>query len=155
MTTTSKTPATRGMRSTLSPGWYDPFQRLFRNNFMNPWDEDFPVLTTPSINISEEKDSFRVEMAAPGLKKDDFNIDVDGNVLTISCEKETDTGDLKDPKDYSRREYNYPSFSRSFTLPENADVDKVAARYNDGVLNLTIPKKPELQKNKTQKIRVQ
>lgn len=105
--------------------------------------------TIPSINISEEKDKYKVEVAAPGLKKEDLDIRVDGNLITISSEStesKTSTDNNKEGENYSRREYNYSSFSRSFTVPENADTEAVKAKYCDGVLCLNIPKKKHTDK---------
>ena len=133
--------------------WYRPLDRFFRNDFLNFWDGN--IDTVPSINISEEKGAYKIEMAAPGLKKEDFSIDVDRNMLTISCEKETEnkTGGEKD--NYSRREYNYTSFSRSLSLPENVDSTKITAKYNDGVLLLSVPKKEDGQQRLSKKIKVE
>lgn len=133
--------------------WSDPFNRFFRNDMMNLWNRD--IETVPSLNISEEKDKYKVELAAPGLKKEDFNIDVNGNLVTISSEKESETKDEKENGSYSRREYNYSSFSRSFTLPENTDTDSVKATYADGVLCLDIPKKKPSFENNSKKIKVE
>jgi HSP20 family protein len=83
-------------------------------------------------------------MAAPGLKKNDFNIDIEGNLLTISSEKE-DTREEKD-EPYTRKEYSYSSFSRSFTLPDEVNREKIDASYVDGVLHLILPKKDEAKK---------
>lgn len=135
-----------------------PWSRFLGNDFLDLWDGD-NVDTIPSINISEQKDHFEVEMAAPGMKKEDFNVDLNGNLLTISCEKEIETKDGKDDgkeekSKYSRREYNYSSFSRSFTLPETADAGKIDASYQDGILRLNIPKKPDAQKDRNQRIEV-
>src|SRR5688572_14518015 len=116
-----------GTKSSLRR-WNNPFDRFFRNDFMDMWNGDMAE-TIPSINFTEEKNNYKVEMAAPGLKKEDFNIDVDGNLVTISCEKESETKDTKENGNYSRREYNYSSFSRSFTIPENADASKISAKY--------------------------
>jgi HSP20 family protein len=151
-----------GRRSVLTP-WSNPFDRFFRNDFVDLWDDDFPS-TIPSINVAEENDHYRIEMAAPGLKKNDFNIDMDGNIITISCKKESTVedggnGDRKGNKDkkgnYTRREYNYSSFSRSFTLPENANPDKISAKYNEGILQLQVPKKEQTIKQNGKKIEVQ
>lgn len=102
------------------------------------------ALTIPSANIVENKDEYKISLAAPGFKKTDFNIDVNGNLLTISSEKE----ESKDEKDsrHTRREYNYSSFSRTFTMPDEVSKDKVEAVYEDGVLKLTLPKKEEAKK---------
>jgi HSP20 family protein len=131
----------------------NPIDRIFRSNF-DWWDGDTLEMTVPAINIQEDKKDYRIELAAPGLNKDDFQIDVEGNMMTISCEKETET---KEPKNdnYTRREYNYSTFTRSFTLPDNADTDKVSAKYADGVLNLTVPKKEGAQLEKGHKVKVQ
>jgi HSP20 family protein len=155
MTYLIKTPTQRGLRSNLSPSWNSPLSRFFGNDFLNLWDNDFPIITTPSLNIKEEKDQYKIELAAPGLKKEDFNIEVNQNVLTISSEKENESNDGKDGENYSRYEYNYSSFSRSITLPDVSDSSKIVAKYNDGILTLTVPKKPEAIKNKSQRIAIQ
>lgn len=97
--------------------------------------------TLPKVNIKENDDAFMVEMAAPGMKKGDFSIQLDNNVLTISSEKKEDNKDEKSR--YSRREFAYRSFQRAFTLPESADGQKIGAAYEDGILTITIPKKEE------------
>lgn len=130
--------------------WGRSVDRFLRNNFVDLWDG--PVETTPSINIREEKDKYIVDMAAPGLKKEDFRIDLEGHQLTISCEKEEESNDNRE--NFSRREYSYTSFSRSLTLPENADSEAVNAKYTDGILSLTIPKK-EVQREGAKNIRVE
>ena len=99
--------------------------------------------TIPAVNIRETKENFEVEMAAPGMKKSDFRIELDGNLLTINSEATNQTEE-KDGERYTRREFSYQSFQRSFTLPkEVVDSDKINARYEDGVLRLLIPKKEE------------
>lgn len=124
---------------------FGPWNRFLNDQFLDLWDGDV-IDTIPSMNVREEKDHFAVELAAPGLTKDDFQIDVEGNVLTISSQKETKTDEKDEAGKYSRREYNYSSFSRSFTLPESVDANKIDAKYKDGVLNLTIPKREEATK---------
>jgi len=123
----------------------------FFDDFLKPWNEWFDggsflgrTLTTPSVNIIENKEDFNLSLAVPGMKKEDFKIDVTGNLLTISCEKE----EKKEEKDvrYSRKEYNYSSFSRSFTMPEDVNYEKIDATYEDGVLKLSLPKKEEAKK---------
>ncbi len=141
-------------RSLRPSSWFSPAERFFRNDFLDLWDGD-NLNTIPSMNITEDKENYKVELAAPGLKKDDFNIDVEGNLITISCDKETETTESKDKNGYSRTEYNYSCFSRSSTLPDYADTNKITAKYNDGVLNLSIPKKPEAQQSMSKKIKVQ
>jgi len=112
-------------------------------DLFKPWNELFDgrlfgkELKVPAVNISKHKDYYLVSMSAPGLKKEDFKIDLDGDVLTISSEKE-ESKEEKEAK-YTRKEYNYSSFSRSFTLPEGTEKERIAAKYEDGVLKITVP----------------
>lgn len=98
--------------------------------------------TLPKVNIKEDENGFVVEMAAPGMKKGDFKINVDNSLLTISSQKQEEQKEGEGEK-YTRREFAYHAFTRSFTLPNSADADKVSASYNDGILTVTIPKKEE------------
>ncbi len=99
--------------------------------------------TLPAVNIRETQDHFEVEMAAPGMRKKDFKIELNGNLLTISSEKQ-DTHENKENGRYTLREYSYQSFQRSFRLPQNVvDEDKIKAQYENGMLLLLIPKKEE------------
>ena len=100
----------------------------------------------------ENKDHYQVSLAAPGMKKNDFNIDVEGNVLTISAEKE----EKKEENDerYSRKEFNYTSFSRSFTLPDGINKDKIDASYENGLLRLHLPKTEEAKRLSAKHIEV-
>lgn len=113
------------------------------DDFFKPWNEWFDnssllrTVNVPAVNITEQKDSYLVSVAAPGMKKEDFKIDVDGNMLTISSEKE-DNREEKNKK-FTRQEYNYSSFSRSFTLPDGIKKEKIEAKYEDGVLKVTLP----------------
>lgn len=109
--------------------------------------------TLPSVNIKEDNDGFEVEMAAPGLKKEDFKIELNGDLLTISSEKNED--DVKDEKRYTRREFSYQSFTRSFTLPNIADSGKINAKYHNGILTVEIPKKEEAKPKPPKKIAIQ
>jgi HSP20 family protein len=99
--------------------------------------------TIPLVNIKEGNENFEVEMAAPGMDKKDFKVELDGNLLTITSEKEIQNEE-KDGERYSRREFSYQSFQRSFQLPKDVvDADKIEAKYEHGVLRLVIPKKEE------------
>lgn len=97
----------------------------------------------PAVNIMETEDEFSVEVAAPGKTREDFNIELDNDVLTISSEekKETETTDKKGR--YTRKEFSYTNFKRAFSLPDTVDSEKIAASYKDGVLNISLPKKEE------------
>ena len=121
------------------------------DDFIKPWNEWFDnggflgrVMNVPAVNITEQKDDYLVSLAVPGLKKEDFKIDVDGNMLTISSEKQ-ESKEEKDKK-FNRKEYSYSSFSRSFTLPEEINKEKIEAKYEDGVLKISLPRKEEAKK---------
>jgi HSP20 family protein len=146
-------PLSRNSNRNTSLPWYSPLNRFFRNDFMNLWDGDVTD-TIPSINIKEEKDSYKIEMAAPGLKKEDFNISIDGDILTISSEKESEKTEGGESDNFSRREYNYSSFSRSLSLPDHVESSKIAAKYEDGILRLSVPKKASGEENNGKKIKV-
>jgi len=136
-----------GMLPSVFDDFFKPWNEWFDNG--NQWSRTFNM---PAVNIIEHKDEYQVSLAVPGLKKDDFKIDVDGNMLTISSEKE-ETKEEKEKK-FTRKEYNYSSFSRSFTLPEEINREKIEAKYEDGVLKLTLPRKEETRKNTAKHIAV-
>ena len=102
--------------------------------------------TLPAVNISEDEKSFMVDVIAPGFKKEDFKVNVEDDVLTISAETKTETSENGNNKQYNRREYSYSSFTRSFQLPDNAKDDSISAHYSEGVLQLTIPKSKQQTK---------
>jgi HSP20 family protein len=115
------------------------------DDFLKPWNEWFDdnrwnkMLTVPAVNITESPDHYKVVLAAPGMKKEDFKIAVEGNMLTISSEKEQ--SNEENLKTYTRKEYNYSSFSRSFTLPDEVNKEKIGASYTDGLLSIVLPRK--------------
>lgn len=120
------------------------------DDFFKPWNEWFDggniwgrTVNVPAVNITENKDAFEVTLAVPGMKKDDFKIDVEANMLTISSEKE-ETREEKDRK-YTRKEYSFSSFRRSFTLPEEILKEKIEAKYEDGLLTISLPRKEEIK----------
>lgn len=92
----------------------------------------------PAINVVDNEGDYEVEVAAPGFKKDDFSVSCENGVLTISAQTEKEEEEKK--KNYTRKEFSSKSFSKSFTLPENVDSDNIGAKYNDGVLKLTLLK---------------
>ena len=108
--------------------------------------------TLPSVNVKENDDQFEIEVAAPGLEKKDFNIEINNDVLQISSEKKLENEE-QDEK-YTRREFSYQSFCRSFTLPNTVDSEKIKAQYKDGILNITIPKKEEAKPKPAKKIEI-
>jgi HSP20 family protein len=121
----------------LMPGVNDIFESIFNDTFFS----DRMVTRVPAVNISESADHFHIELAAPGLKKQDFKISVDDNQLNISVEQQTENKESN--RKYNKREYSYSSFVRSFTLPELADHSRIDAAYEDGVLKIDVAKKEE------------
>lgn len=97
----------------------------------------------PAVNLKETETNFVIELAAPGMKKEDFNIEIDHNVLTISSESKNESEEKDTKHRYTRREFNYVAFRRNFTLPESVNSEDVAASYEHGVLYVTLPKKEE------------
>jgi len=122
------------------PALTDFFEAL-EKNFFNTTTEERYQGDVPAVNIKEENDKYVLEMAAPGMKKNDFHISLEENVLTISSEKKEEKEEKQD--NYTRREFYYNTFSRSFTLPENVDTENIKADYKNGILTLTLPKKEE------------
>jgi len=122
----------------LLPGFNDVFDSIFNDTFFN----DRMVVRVPAANISESENNFHVELAAPGLKKEDFKLSLDRNVLNISVEQRGEDNN-NNQRNYSKREYSYSSWVRSFTLPESANADNIEASYTDGVLKIDIAKREE------------
>jgi len=121
---------------------------LVFDDFFKPWNEWFTnsglsskPLTVPAVNVVENHNEYKVSLAAPGMKKADFQINVEGNMLTISSEKE-ETKEQKDEQ-YTRKEFSYSSFSRSFSVPDDVRQDRIEAVYEDGVLKISLPKKED------------
>lgn len=123
--------------SSLLPGFNDIFESVLGDTFFS----DRRLSSVPAVNISESGEEYHIELAAPGLKKEDFRVSVERDILTISTEQRTESNN--EGKTYNRREYSYSAFTRSFTLPESADVDRIQASYTDGILKLNLPKKEE------------
>ncbi|WP_257667542.1 Hsp20/alpha crystallin family protein [Parapedobacter tibetensis] len=115
----------------------DLFNPIFNDSFL----ADRFISRVPAVNVAETNEAYHIELAAPGLEKGDFKINVDGDVLTISAERKSETKD--ESKKYSKREYSYASFTRSFTLPESIDHNKINAQYHEGILKVEIGKKEE------------
>ena len=110
--------------------------------------------TIPAVNIRETNENYHVEVAAPGMQKKDFKVELDGNLLTISSEK-TDQKEEADTEKYTRKEFSYQAFQRSFTLPkELVDADKIQAKYENGMLHLLIPKKEEAKQKAPRLIQI-
>lgn len=121
---------------------------FFRNDWLDFSNRNYSLTNTtlPSVNIKESEEAFIVEMAAPGLDKNDFKISLNSGTLMISSEKKSEN-EVKEDSRYSRREFSYQSFCRSFSLPESADAEKISARYDNGILLVNIPKREEIKRN--------
>jgi len=120
------------------------------DNFLDNLLSDLPVakntnMNFPAVNISETKDNYELEFNVPGRKKEDFKITVDKNILTVSFEKKEDN--KEENRQYVKREFITQSFKRSFTLDEKINADNIDARYENGILSLTLPKKEEVKEN--------
>ncbi|WP_370478457.1 Hsp20/alpha crystallin family protein [Tamlana flava] len=130
--------------------WFDDFSigefpSLFSSNFNTG-------MTVPKVNIKEEADAFVVEMAVPGLKKSDFNINLENNTLSISAEL-NENNEHKE-EGYTRKEFGYSSFKRLFTLPETVEDNKINATYNEGILSIHLPKKEEAKQKPPRNIKI-
>jgi len=97
----------------------------------------------PAVNIKETEDNFSVEVAAPGKTKEDFNIELDNDVLTISSEEKQKNETSEKSGRYTRKEFSYSTFKRAFSLPDSVDSEKISASYKDGVLTIALPKREE------------
>lgn len=107
----------------------------------------------PLVNIRNLQNEFKVELAAPGYKKEDLKVQVDDGILTVSSEQKQE--ETKDQEGWRRREFRYNSFERSFQLPDNADPENVQANFADGVLHLTIGKKMQTAPPRTKAVAIQ
>ncbi|AOC96535.1 MULTISPECIES: Hsp20/alpha crystallin family protein [Flavobacterium] len=131
------------------------FDDVFGRELFNWENSNFSATSTtlPSVNIKETADHYEVEVAAPGLDKNDFKVTLDGNLLTISSEKENNQ--TIEQENFTRREFSYQSFQRSFELPKNVvDEEKISARYENGLLYLSIPKKEEAKQKPPRRIEI-
>ena len=116
------------------------FDNFFENEFQNDYRND-SCYGKPAANIMESKDEFEVSIAAPGLNKKDFKINLENNILAVSVESKEEIVD--ENKKYTRKEFLRNSFKRSFTIPRTVEVEKINAEYKDGILNVVLPKKAE------------
>ena len=120
------------MNEIFKPDWFGGMENLSNS---------VPAVNIPAVNIKDNEKNYELELAVPGRKKEDFNIEVDVNVLTVSSEIKTEN-EISE-KNYTRREFASASFKRAFTLPETIDEEKIKASYEDGILKFTLPKRKE------------
>jgi HSP20 family protein len=114
------------------------FNNVFDSLFSDALNKNYGVNKVPNVNIYEGENEYKIELAAPGLNKEDFKIDLKKNNLSVWVEKKNE--DTAIQKDYTRKEFDYTSFARSFVLPEGIDAEKISAAYINGILNITIGK---------------
>lgn len=124
----------------LKPAFNDVFE-----SFLNadPFLSKSNLSRNPAVNIAEDDNEFHIELAAPGLIKEDFKINLEKNLLSVSAERSEEEDETVRLKKYNRLEYNYSSFMRTFTLPDSADHAKIRAEYKNGILFITINKREE------------
>ena len=140
-----------GFRSlpSLSSWMDDILNKGFGNEFVSNFNSG---ITLPAVNVLDNDDEFIVEMAVPGLKKSDFDVSIDNQLLSISAELTTENED--NSENYTRREFGYSSFKRTFSLPETVETDKINAKYEDGLLKVILPKRDEAKKKPLRQIKI-
>ena len=119
------------------------FNNVFDSLFSEALNKNYGVNKVPNVNIYEGINEYKIELAAPGLVKEDFKIDLKKDNLSIWAEKKAEEGAIQ--KDFTRKEFEYSSFARSFVLPEGVDADKISAEYLNGILTITIGKRDEVK----------
>lgn len=141
------------MEALVKPNSYSPlvsslFEDVLSRDIMDWSDKNFSTMgsSLPSVNLKETDKKIEVELAAPGLKKEDFKVQIDNNILSISSEKEEEKEETRKKGNYYRKEFNYQSFCRTFSLPDYADENNINANYKDGILHVEIAKKEGSQK---------
>lgn len=133
--------------------WSNWLDDIFNRDLPSVFPSNFNTgITLPKVNIKETADAFMVEMAVPGLKKSDFHIDLDNQVLLIYTESKEENEHKEE--NYARREFGYSSFKRTFTLPESVNDEKINANYNEGILSILLPKKEEAKQKPVRSIKI-
>lgn len=116
------------------------FNRFFENEFPTRFERNCEC--SPAVNILEKEDQFEIQMAAPGLRKEDFKIELEKNLLTISFERKEEGPEQENQREenWLRREFEMDNFTRSFTIPEQTDTEKITAKYEHGILYVGVPR---------------
>jgi HSP20 family protein len=132
-------------KNELVPAWSHLFNDVFNQDWFDWSNRNYSDTNTtlPSVNVKEADEGFEVEMAAPGMEKEDFRIEVNNGFMTISSEKKSESREEDKKGRYTKKEFCYQSFSRSFSLPVSVDSDKIEAKYDKGILTVSIPKREE------------
>lgn len=135
------------------PSLFDDF--ITRDFFNVPVRALFNGNSIPAVNVKETNSAFELEMAAPGMSKNEFKIGIENNMLVISAQKENKTEETNEDGTYSRKEFSYQAFKREFKLPENlVNEDEISASYTDGILHILVPKKVQLKPKQLKEITV-
>jgi HSP20 family protein len=132
------------------PGLFDEF---FNGNLLPNYIEEGAWKSTPAVNIYENNEKFEIEIAAPGLEKEDFKIDLKNEYLLVYSEKK-DKKEEKEKGKVVRSEFRYSSFQRSFALPKEVDIAAIKASHKNGVLSIELPKKQEFKENLSRQIEI-
>ncbi|GAB3177396.1 Hsp20/alpha crystallin family protein [Telluribacter humicola] len=142
------------MNAVVKNGYAYPtlFENFFGKEAMNELFTPAYSGSAPAVNVIEQPEGYRIEVAAPGLKRDDFKLDLNNNRLTISAQKEQNNEEKNEK--YTRREFKYSSFKRTFTLPATIDSERIAASYVDGILNIELPKREEAKVKPVRQIEI-
>ena len=139
--------------NTSSPTLTNWFDEILNRDLPSVFSSNFNTgITLPKVNIKETADAFEVEMAVPGLKKSDFQLELDNKVLSISSEI-SQKNESKE-ENFTRREFGYSSFKRTFTLPESVNDEAISATYNEGILRISLPKKEEAKQKPSRSIKI-
>ena len=152
---TSKKESNKTMDSNFNglptlPSWFDD---ILGKGFTSEYLSNFNTgITLPAVNVIESNDEFILEMAVPGFKKSDFQVNIDNNILSISAE--IDPENNQTAGNYTRREFGYATFKRTFDIPETVETDHIFAKYNDGILKITLPKRDEAKKKPVKTIQI-
>ncbi len=130
-------------KAPLFPTFPTFFDDFFTKDFFDWNDKNFAKIgtTLPSVNLKETDKAFKIDLAAPGMKKDDFKVELINGILTIKSEKKEEKEEKDKDGNFLRKEFNYEAFSRSFSVPDNVKEDSISAVYKDGILNINIEKK--------------
>ncbi len=136
------------LTSAFMPSVNSFFDDFATRDLMDLTDRSFSTIGSnlPSVNLKETDSKIEIELAAPGLKKEDFKVEVENNMISISSEKKEEKEETRKKDDFYRKEFNYQSFRRTFSLPEYADENKINANYKDGILHVDIAKKEGAKK---------
>ena len=136
-------------RNFVPANWDD----FFNDNFFNVQNTSAKGNTSPAVNVLEDEMGFSIEVAAPGIAQENFNIDVENDLLTISAEQQ-ENKELTERK-YLRKEFSFKAFKRSFQLPDTIDIANINAKHSAGILSIELPKKAEVVENAHRRIQVE